>query len=104
MSNRKLRLQSRPPVLADPNLVWGVPVRQPMTAERIVPGFQTILMGNRQALHTVTYLLFWLLKHHLHRPSRSRSFDGKMDIFFTWQLVGPSPYGVPVVRSPQSGW
>lgn len=53
MSDRKLRLQSRPPVLADPNLVWGVPVRDPMTAGRIIRGYQTILMGNRVALHTV---------------------------------------------------
>jgi hypothetical protein len=53
VSDRKLRLQSRPPVLADPNLVWGVPVRDPMTAGRIIRGYQTILMGNRVALHTV---------------------------------------------------
>ena len=53
VSDRKLRLQGRPPLLADPTLVWGVGVMVPINAVRIPPGFRTILLGNRLALHTV---------------------------------------------------
>ena len=56
VADRRLRLQGRPPLLADPTLVWGVGVTVPMTAGRIIPGYRTVLMGNRLALHTVCVL------------------------------------------------
>ena len=52
----------RPPVLADPNLGWGVEVREPVTAVRIPRGYQTIIMGDRVALHGVCMVaLKWIL-------------------------------------------
>ena len=57
IAQRKLGLMGRPPVLADPNLGWGVQVRERLTAARIPRGYQSINMGDRVALHGVCMLL-----------------------------------------------
>ena len=51
--DRLLRLQSRPPLLANPDLVWDVEVRKKMTPAGVPRGFRVIRLGDRQALHQV---------------------------------------------------
>ena len=101
----------RPPVLADPNLGWGVEVREAVTALRIPRGYQSILMGDRMALHGVRMIILkWTLGNLVipscfsTRPSRCHSCVVRMDTFSTSQLAGPSHYEVPVALSLMNAW
>ena len=57
--DRILGLQGRPPLLANPDLQWQIDPMLRMS-ERLPPvGYRVLLVGDRQALHTVS--LFFLI-------------------------------------------
>ena len=52
--DRLLLLQCRPPLLANPHLVWDVDPTLLMLPQLPPPGYRVYRLGDRQALHQVT--------------------------------------------------
>ena len=56
--DRLLGLQSRPPLLANDDLVWhGFDARREMTPRMPLPGFRIIMLHERQRLQQVGIIL-----------------------------------------------